>query len=100
MKYFVKMVDTGSLTPVAEMADKFLVQAKRFPSISQAELWQTSFWQRHGTSGFYRAFPERFFHQPVFYVRVNPLSQQPFWPRHGVVWHRQAIQQGKPQWVA
>ncbi|AAO68556.1 TPA: hypothetical protein ACRRUQ_000229 [Salmonella enterica subsp. enterica] len=43
MKYFVKMVDTGSLTPVAEMADKFLVQAKRFPSISQAELWQTSF---------------------------------------------------------
>ncbi|KJU03022.1 hypothetical protein SEEH1617_12864, partial [Salmonella enterica subsp. enterica serovar Heidelberg str. 82-1617] len=28
MKYFVKMVDTGSLTPVAEMADKFLVQAK------------------------------------------------------------------------
>ncbi|CBY96209.1 hypothetical protein SEEA9517_11560 [Salmonella enterica subsp. enterica serovar Agona str. 400095 17] len=34
MKYFVKMVDTGSLTPVAEMADKFLVKAKRFPSIS------------------------------------------------------------------
>ncbi|QUI98350.1 hypothetical protein KCP74_15775 [Salmonella enterica subsp. enterica] len=34
VKYFVKMVDTGSLTPVAEMADKFLVQAKDFPSIS------------------------------------------------------------------
>ncbi len=31
---FCEIVDTGSLTPVAEMADKFLVQAKSFPSIS------------------------------------------------------------------
>ncbi|KYN92197.1 hypothetical protein A3219_01470 [Salmonella enterica] len=79
MKYFVKMVDTGSLTPVAEMADKFLVQAKRFPSnIIGRNYGASAFGDDTETSGFYRAFPEGFFHQPVFCVRVNPLIQQPF----------------------
>ena len=28
--------------------------------------WQTSFWRRYGTSGFYPVSPEGLFHQPVF----------------------------------
>ncbi|QUJ02816.1 hypothetical protein KCP71_16825 [Salmonella enterica subsp. enterica] len=59
------------------MADKFLVQAKRFPSIS---------WQNYGASAFgddteravYRALSEGFSSAPVICVSGQSLSQQPF----------------------
>lgn len=61
------MVDTGSLTPVAEMADKFLVQAKSFTvNIIGRIMAHQLLVDDTGRAGFIRAFPEGFFLSACF----------------------------------